>query len=403
MKNAYSIVLLLLCFSMTSLPAVAESGSKKIDPDIMSFLDKSFSYVTVGIRYPSVNEEELVSKVNNQAEDYRKSIAAEKDEATVELSVMRFWKEAYHREMRSAYDEQAKTLAAELEITDNRLLAYSTYSPTISASLKKVEIEAAAARTSVEAVLSAGNPSVNAFWHDTPNAVLPFSMGDPNGDGTVNASDAASVLITAAEIGSGEVHPGYADMARCDVNDDNVINASDAAQILIYAAGVGSGKTKEHFQAFMYQQDGTVLRLLVSKTTVDQASPQIITSLEGLSEFTEASIGEIKGINETYGLQPSGRYTTDAVLCPYDEAFFENNVLAAITISANSISDWYEISSIETSAMGTYIITMDKMAPDFSEPMGCDWVILVSLPKQADTSVNAKVTIETVHVASNPV
>lgn len=402
MKMAYRIASLLLCFSMTSLPAVAEDNSK-MDADIMSYFDNGFSYVTVGIRYPSVSEEELVSRVNEQAEAYRESLAPDTDEAAAEASVMRFWKEAYHRELRSANAEQAKALAAELEITDNSMLAYSTYSPTISASLTKEETEAVAAHASVESVLCAGKPSITAFWHDAPNTVLPFSMGDPNGDGIVDASDAARVLITAAEIGSGNAQPTYAEMAQSDANDDGSIDASDAAQILIYAAGVGSGNVKEHFQAFMYQQNGTVLRLLVSNTTVDQPSPQIITGREELAAFTEASIGEIKGINKTYGMQPSGRYTTDEVLNPYDDTFFEDNVLAAITISANSISDWYEISSIEAPAAGNYRITVDKMAPDFSEPMGCDWVILVSLPKQGDASVNAEAITETVHVASNPV
>ena len=54
MKRVDWFVSLLLCLSMTSLPAVAEDSNKKINSDIMSYFDNGFSYVTVGIRYPSV-------------------------------------------------------------------------------------------------------------------------------------------------------------------------------------------------------------------------------------------------------------------------------------------------------------------------------------------------------------
>ena len=69
------------------------------------------------------------------------------------------------------------------------------------------------------------------------------SLGDLNGDNTVNASDAAQVLIAAAAIGAGQ-DPGLTEsqMSVADVNGDKTINASDAAVILIYAAAIGAGQ-----------------------------------------------------------------------------------------------------------------------------------------------------------------
>ena len=63
-------------------------------------------------------------------------------------------------------------------------------------------------------------------------------LGDVNYDGTVNASDAAQVLISAAKVGAG----GYASVTNAvgDVNADEIVNASDAAIILQYSAAVGA-------------------------------------------------------------------------------------------------------------------------------------------------------------------
>ena len=69
------------------------------------------------------------------------------------------------------------------------------------------------------------------------------ALGDVNGDGTVNASDAAQILIAAAAIGAGNESGLTAEQeAVVDVNGDGSINASDAAVVLIYAAAIGAGQ-----------------------------------------------------------------------------------------------------------------------------------------------------------------
>jgi len=56
--------------------------------------------------------------------------------------------------------------------------------------------------------------------------------GDINGDGFVNAADAALAL----DISSGIVIPTPEQLAACDVNGDNACNAADSSLILCYAA-----------------------------------------------------------------------------------------------------------------------------------------------------------------------
>ena len=72
---------------------------------------------------------------------------------------------------------------------------------------------------------------------------MPYIRGDVDEDGAVNASDAALVLIYAAESGSGTAAE-KPEMWRnaADYNADGEIDASDAAEILIFAAQAGAGE-----------------------------------------------------------------------------------------------------------------------------------------------------------------
>lgn len=79
--------------------------------------------------------------------------------------------------------------------------------------------------------------------------------GDVDNSGTVNASDAAKVLIAAAQAGGGG-GSGLTDMQTmaADVNEDSTVNASDAAVILMYAAAVGAGQTDVEIKDFVKTQ-----------------------------------------------------------------------------------------------------------------------------------------------------
>ena len=79
-----------------------------------------------------------------------------------------------------------------------------------------------------------------------------FLLGDVNGDGTVNASDAAQILIAAAAVGAGGKSGLTEQQSRAaEVNGDGQINASDAAVVLIYAAAVGAGQTEVKITDFV--------------------------------------------------------------------------------------------------------------------------------------------------------
>lgn len=69
------------------------------------------------------------------------------------------------------------------------------------------------------------------------------NFGDVNMDGSINAKDAADILIYCAELGSGTVDESKAETLKAngDINADSIINASDAANILTYSSSNGIG------------------------------------------------------------------------------------------------------------------------------------------------------------------
>ena len=78
------------------------------------------------------------------------------------------------------------------------------------------------------------------------NAQDNFVLGDVNEDNTINAIDAARVLVASANIGSGQ-ESGLTDTETvlADYNQDGTVNALDASGILVYSAEVGAGLLKE--------------------------------------------------------------------------------------------------------------------------------------------------------------
>ena len=84
----------------------------------------------------------------------------------------------------------------------------------------------------------AGTPA-----ESTELKVSAVTLGDLDNDGSINASDAAQILIAAAAIGAGDASGlTAAQETAADVNTDGSINASDAAIVLIYAAAIGAGQ-----------------------------------------------------------------------------------------------------------------------------------------------------------------
>lgn len=77
-------------------------------------------------------------------------------------------------------------------------------------------------------------------------------LGDINGDGEINAEDAALLLAESARTGAGEAGLfNDKQNTAADINGDGEINAADAAAILAYAAAIGSGEGNVSIKDFI--------------------------------------------------------------------------------------------------------------------------------------------------------
>lgn len=82
-------------------------------------------------------------------------------------------------------------------------------------------------------------------------AAEPLALGDVNGDGVTDASDAAEILAESARLGSNSSTFSEEQNSAADVNGDGELDASDAAAILAYAAAVGSGNKDAVLEDFI--------------------------------------------------------------------------------------------------------------------------------------------------------
>ena len=116
-------------------------------------------------------------------------------------------------------------------------------------------------RTGADAIITATLPNGKQSQHNRAvGNILIARKGDADLNGTVNASDAANVLIYAAQVGAGATpsllkgtDEELEQLARklANVNEDASINASDAANILIYSAAQGAGKGEPDWNAIL--------------------------------------------------------------------------------------------------------------------------------------------------------
>ena len=81
-----------------------------------------------------------------------------------------------------------------------------------------------------------------------------YMIGDVNGDGTVDATDASAVLAAYASISSGHESPLYSyQESAADLNGDCLVDAIDASLILSYYACVSAGDEEAILTDFLEQ------------------------------------------------------------------------------------------------------------------------------------------------------
>jgi hypothetical protein len=83
------------------------------------------------------------------------------------------------------------------------------------------------------------------------SVAVPPSLGDPNGDGAINAIDASEMLTVYTKIATNKTKPTSNELAYCDVDKNGAVNAVDASYVLSFYAYNATSKTKISFTDYM--------------------------------------------------------------------------------------------------------------------------------------------------------
>lgn len=398
MKRMGIILSVALCMNLTFFPANAEETAiNKIDSAIFEHFASGYSRVQVGITFQDIDIAAIAEAVNAMTEEYRLTIDTTQYSAEeIEKQIVSYAKQTYTTSLNAAYKNRSAQIVTDLGLSEEQFAAYSGYTVTISAKLTLDQVEDAAAHPQVEMVTAAVNQET--CWHDPVDGILPYSTGDPNGDGTVNALDAADILVLSARIGAGE-SSSVIEIVKNDVNGDGFVDAMDASDILIYASEVGASETKLRFPAYIYEKQGTVMRLALMNGS-DSSTPvtKLLCSREELDTFAENELTGIDSVNATNGLTGSDPLDTQQVLASYDENFFISHDLVAVYIYERSNSIWNEVNAIDTRNGEEIIISIDRMVPDLLEMATGRWMILVEVDKSNALDRTVKLVTNEIHV-----
>ena len=221
-------------------------------------------------------------------------------------------------------------------------------------------------------------------------------FGDVNYDGSINASDAAVILIDAAERGATDTERST-DPER-DINGDGFVNASDAALVLSYAAALGAKATTLGLPAYLLELDHTVMRVSVAFGLYETSGKKmILDSTEALTAyFTETY--QPREIVSGAGFKDwlsSDRRDPDAVrseiAAVYDDAFFAEHHLWAVQITEGDLQTLPEVRGVTTAGDGSVTIDIVNKNPyGYGEAMEGRFVVLVAVGK--DVTDPAQVT-----------
>ena len=93
-----------------------------------------------------------------------------------------------------------------------------------------------------------------------------LKLGDPTGDGFIDAVDASNILAAYAKFSTGSGSPSADDYATSDVNKDGFIDAVDASTVLAYYAYLSADGT-DSFEKFLSPAEPVTTTAITTQTT----------------------------------------------------------------------------------------------------------------------------------------
>lgn len=225
-------------------------------------------------------------------------------------------------------------------------------------------------------------------------------LGDINGDGQVDAADAAEILYLCAIVGGAGDPYSEDDLRVGDANGDGELAADDAAMILQYAANIGSGIVRQSFTEYMalrnvppeYFGGHCFSTWYWNESNIQEVSGAVvISSVQELKPFCGAE-------NNGSAFSDYGEFLA---LCEsYDEAWFATHDLVLITPRSGSAEAWYEVENITADKDNYWTIHIKRNIPIMVSPIDPVWYILVETNKGVESA--ASIYVEETTAIYNP-
>lgn len=210
-------------------------------------------------------------------------------------------------------------------------------------------------------------------------------LGDMNGDGQVDAADAAEILHLCSLVGSGSAISEKDEIVG-DANGDGYLGADDAALILQYAANIGSGNVQQSFTEYMAVRNvppelfgGHCFSTWYwNGSNIQEVSGAVVIS--SVQELKPFCVAENNG-------SAFNNYSEFLELCEtYDEAWFATHDLVLITPRSGSAEAWYEVEDITADKNNKWTIHIKRNIPIMVSPIDPVWYILVETNKGVESA-----------------
>lgn len=220
--------------------------------------------------------------------------------------------------------------------------------------------------------------------------------GDVNGDGSVDAADAAKILEIAASIGAGENVPED-ELNAADLDGDGEVTAMDAALLLRYSADSGSGAVQESFGDYMTARTAAPELLGVQycyngyNSFSDGDSATVITSTEELETFLNEN-SDNRFLNRDYDGYGGHCDDVNTTCERYDSDWFAEHDLILLRINTSEYCNWIKVTDISADAENNWNISVTEFKPAWEmPPMYAGWFAFVETNKGVELASSLRI------------
>ena len=200
-----------------------------------------------------------------------------------------------------------------------------------------------------------------------------IKLGDPTGDGMINALDASDILNLYADVSVGGSELDDLLFSICDVNKDGAVNSMDASLVLSYYAAVKTSNTEQELEDFISSLITDVTDYFSIDPDMWQTGP--INPFDNPWGAIDPETGKVIGVPENW--DPWNPWNTYNPFNDPDSRITEEDTEAPVPWNP-----W--------NTYNPFNDPVSRITEDGTDPWGIDWNIYNDVEEQADAIAQDK-------------